>query len=208
MVSTLLALVMALSAYAPTVAAVDDVPVGRVTVDIISANGSGCPVGTTEVEVAADNSEFALIHRSYVAKVGVGAAATDFRKNCQIILNVKVPAGYTYGIIRADYRGRLSLQPGAQAWQGANYYFQGEAATVRRIHPFQGPLRDDWATTDTVEPGAVVYAPCNEQRYFNINTHLRVGAGTSNPQTTASWISMDSPDRNPNNRYRFAWKRC
>lgn len=206
MVSTLLALVMALCANAPTVAAVDDVPVGRVAVDIISANGSGCPVGTTEVQVAADNSEFALIHRSYVAKVGAGAGATDFRKNCQIVLNVKVPAGYTYGIIRADYRGRLSLQAGAQAWQGANYYFQGDAVTVRRIHPFQGPMRDDWATTDTVEPGAVVYAPCNEQRYFNINTHLRVGAGTSGQ--AASWISMDSPDRNPNSRYRFAWKRC
>jgi hypothetical protein len=206
MVSTLLALVMALCASTPAVAAVDEVPVGRVTVDIISANGSGCPVGTTEVEVAADNSEFALIHRSYVAKVGAGAGATDFRKNCQVTLNVKVPSGYTYGIIRADYRGRLSLQAGAQAWQGANYYFQGDSVTVKRIHPFQGPMHDDWASTDTVEPGAVVYAPCNEQRYFNINTHLRVSAGTSG--SASSWISMDSPDRNPNARYRFAWKRC
>ncbi|MET0237634.1 MAG: DUF4360 domain-containing protein [Kibdelosporangium sp.] len=208
MVSTLLAFVMALSANVPTAAAVHEVPVGRVAVEIVTANGSGCPAGTTEVEVAADNSEFALIHRNYVARVGVGAGATDLRKNCQLAVNVKVPAGFTYGIIRADYRGRISLQPGAQAWQGANYYFQGDSATARRVHPFQGPLHDDWATSDTVDPGAVVYAPCGEQRYLNINTQLRVSAGTSNPQTTASWIAMDSPDRNPNNRYRFAWKRC
>ncbi|MBP2325177.1 hypothetical protein JOF56_005562 [Kibdelosporangium banguiense] len=208
MLSSVLAVVMALCANAPTVAAVDEAPVGRVTVDIVSANGSGCPVGTTEVAVASDNSEFTLVHRNYVARVGVGAGATDFRKNCQITVNVKVPSGYTWGIVRAEYRGRISLQAGAQAWQGANYYFQGDSTTVKEIHPFQGPLRDDWVTTDSVDPGSVVYAPCDDQRYLNINTHLRVSAGTSNPQTTSSWISMDSPDRNPNSRYRFAWKRC
>lgn len=208
MISTLLALVAALSVNAPTVTAADDVPVGRVTVDVVTANGSGCPAGTTEVTVADDNSEFTIAHRSYVARVGVGADPTDFRKNCQLSLDVRVPSGFTFGIVRADYTGRISLAAGAQAWQGANYYFQGDSDTDRRVHAFNGPLRDDWATTDTTNPGQVVYAPCDAHRLLNINTALRVSAGTSNPQVTSSWISMDSPDRNPNSRYRFIWKRC
>lgn len=208
MISSLLALALAISLGAPAASAESDVPAERVRVDIISVNGSGCPAGTTEVDVSDDNLTFAVIHRSYVAKVGVGADPTDFRKNCQLVVDVKVPPGFTYGIVRADYRGKISLQAGAQALQRANYYFQGNAATTARSHPFTGPLRDDWHTTDIIDPGSVVYKPCGENRYFNINTELRVRAGTSDPKLTTSWISMDSPDRNPNNRYHFAWKRC
>lgn len=214
MIKMLLALVVALpiSAATPVSAAAAeaaDAPVGRVTVDVVSANGSGCPAGTTDVEVASDNSEFRIIHRGgYVARVGPGADPTDFRKNCQLILDIRVPSGFTFGIVRADYRGRVGLAAGARALQGASYYFQGDSNTVRRVHGFTGPLWDHWATTDTFDPGSVIFAPCDAHRYFNLNTELRVDEGTSNPQTTASWISMDSPDRNPNSRYRFIWKRC
>jgi hypothetical protein len=201
MITTLLALAMVFSAGAPPA----DAPPGRVPVAIVTANGSGCPSGTTEIDVADDNSTFAVIHRSFVAKAGAGAEVTDFRKNCQLVLDVNAPPGYTYGIVRADYRGYVNLQTGATALQRANYYFQGMSATEYRSHPFRGPLRDEWRTTDTVDPGSVVYAPCGENRYFNINTELRVYA---DPKAATSWISMDSPDRNPNSRYHFVWRRC
>jgi hypothetical protein len=205
MISTVLALVLAFSLAAPPAASADDTPLGRVTIDIVSVNGSGCPAGTTEIEVADDNSVFAVIHRSFIAKVGVGADPTDFRKNCQLALNVNVPPGFTYGIIRAEYRGFANLQAGALAQQRANYYFQGNPATAHRVHPFHGPLHDQWQTTDISDP---IFAPCDQQRLFNINTELRVNAGTSDPKTTTSSISMDTPDRNPNSRYQFVWKRC
>nr|WP_042191748.1 DUF4360 domain-containing protein [Kibdelosporangium sp. MJ126-NF4]CEL20264.1 putative secreted protein [Kibdelosporangium sp. MJ126-NF4]CTQ97490.1 putative secreted protein [Kibdelosporangium sp. MJ126-NF4] len=209
MITTMLALAVALSVPMGSAATAEEVPPGRVTVHVVTANGSGCPVGSTEVSVADDNSEFTFSHREgYVAKVGPGAEPTDVRKNCQLVLDVRVPAGFTFGIVRADYSGRISLAHGAQAWQGADYYFQGETPTARRVHPFNGPLRDNWSTTDLTDPSKVVYAPCGEDRFFNVNTAVRVNAGGSNPQTTASWISMDSPDRNPNGRFRFAWKRC
>ncbi|CAM3896726.1 DUF4360 domain-containing protein [Kibdelosporangium persicum] len=208
MITTLLALGVALSVTAPTVTAADDVPDGRVTVHVVTANGSGCPAGSTEVAVADDNSEFTVIHRSYVARVGAGADPTDSRKNCQLSLDVRVPAGFTFGIVRADYSGRISLAAGAQAWQSAYYYFQGDSSTDRRVHPFTGPMRDRWATTDTTNPGSVVFLPCGDSRYLNVNTALQVSSGSSNPEATSSWISMDSPDRNPTGRYRFLWKRC
>jgi hypothetical protein len=53
-----------------------------------------------------------------------------------------------------------------------------------------------------------VYHPCGEQRLFNINTELRVSAGTSNPATTTSFISMDSTDGSVETTYHFAWKAC
>jgi hypothetical protein len=203
MITTLLSLALAVS----PLAVVDDVPAGHVTVSIVSANGSGCPVGTTEVLVADDNSTFSVIHRGYVAKVGPGLDATDARKNCQLSLDVSVPAGFTFGIIRAEYRGHANLQDGATAQERANYYFQGNSQTETRVHNFRGPFNDEWQTVDTVDPASVVYAACSSDRLFNINTELRA-KGATTPATSTSSISMDSPDRNPNSRYTFVWKRC
>ena len=71
-----------------------------------------------------------------------------------------------------------------------------------------GPFEDDWQTTDTTDVAQLVYAPCGEQRNFNINAELRANAGTSNPQTTTSFISMDSTDGSIKTTYHFAWKTC
>ncbi|NUT92881.1 MAG: DUF4360 domain-containing protein, partial [Saccharothrix sp.] len=75
-------------------------------------------------------------------------------------------------------------------------------------HNYAGPLSDDWQATDTVEVAAIVYHPCGERRNFNINTELRVAAGTSNPATTTSFMAMDSTDGSVNTVYHFAWKTC
>ncbi len=212
MISTLLSLALATVAVVPQAAAPravgeDEVPIQRAIVEIVSVNGSGCPAGTTEVAVADDNLSFTVSHRSFIAKAGGGAEPTDARKNCQLALDVFAPKGFTFGIASAEYHGFINLQSGATAAQRALYYFQGSANTTVRTHPFKGPLRDDWQTVDTTDPGSIEYAPCGNDRLFNINTELRVNAGSSNPSAT-SWISMDNPDRNPVVRYHFAWKRC
>jgi hypothetical protein len=206
MISTLLCLAMTVSCVgAPQPADAAEVPTSPVSVRVVSANGSGCPQGTTDVAVASDNSEFTVTHHGYVARAGAGADPTDARKNCQLALDVEVPAGFAFGIVLADYRGAAVLRDGAHATQRASYYFQGSASTAAKSHPFHGPFADQWQTTDIADP--VVYASCANDRLFNINTELRVSVGTSNP-ALGSFISMDAPDRNPNAHYKFAWKRC
>lgn len=204
MITTVLALALAAFVTTPQ-AAVDEVPAGHVTVDVVSVNGSGCPVGTTEVAMADDNSELTVTTHGFAAKVGPGVDATEGRKNCQLALSVNVPSGFTFGITRADYRGEVSLRDGAVAVQRASYYFQGNSDTTVRSHPFRGPIDDNWQTSDVTDPGSVIFAPCGTDRLFNINTELRVTAGGSGGTSS---ISMNAPDNNPNAHYHFVWKRC
>ncbi|WP_447007634.1 DUF4360 domain-containing protein [Saccharothrix isguenensis] len=53
-----------------------------------------------------------------------------------------------------------------------------------------------------------MYHPCGEQRLFDINTELRVGAGTSDPTRTTGFTSTDSTDGSVETTYLFAWKTC
>jgi hypothetical protein len=76
--------------------------------------------------------------------------------------------------------------------------------TRRKTHNWRGPLSDDWQATDKVEVAAIIYHPCGERRSFNINTELRVSAGSSDPKTTTSFMTMDSTDGSINTTYQFA----
>ena len=183
-------------------------PTDRIVIDVVTVNGSGCPAGSAAVAVAPDNTAFTVTYSQYTAMVGVGSLPTDFRKNCQINLRVHVPQGFTYAIAKAVFRGFASLKPGATALERANYYFQGQTTTPYASHPFAGPVEDDWQAEDTTDLAALVYAPCGEQRLFNINTELRVNAGSSNPAKTTSFITMDSTDGDISTTYHFAWKTC
>ncbi|MCZ7459582.1 DUF4360 domain-containing protein [Streptomyces sp. WMMC940] len=182
-------------------------PPDKIVIEIATVNGSGCKPGTAAVAVSPDNTAFTVTYSDYLAQVGGGASPVDFRKNCQLNLIVHVPHGFTYAVASADYRGYASLQRGATAVQQASYYFQGSPDTAARSHPYSGPYDDNWQATDETEWGQLVWAPCGVKRNFNINTELRVKAGTSSPSKT-SFMTMDSTDGEINTIYRLAWKEC
>ncbi|GAA2649699.1 DUF4360 domain-containing protein [Paractinoplanes durhamensis] len=182
-------------------------PSDKMTIALVGLNGSGCAPGTASVLTAQDNTAFTVLYSEYTAQAGKGAAPDEFRRNCQIALNVQVPSGYTYAIAKTDYRGYLNLAPGAWALQQANYYFQGYSQTARARHNFNSGNNGDWQTTDLVGLESYSWAPCGEKRYLNINTELRVGTGSSNGQTL-NLITMDSTDTAIGTIYHLAWKRC
>lgn len=199
-----------LTSFTPAAFADESVPppTAKITIDLLTVNGSGCPLGTAAVAVSQDNTAFTVTYSEYLAQVGVGAKPTDMRKNCQLNMRVNVPSGFTYAIAQADYRGYANLAAGAKGIERANYYFQGMSPTAFINHNYNGPYDDNWQATDKVDVASLVYAPCGEKRNFNINTELRVDKGTSNPATTTSFMAMDSTDGAINTTYHFAWQKC
>ncbi|WP_210589353.1 DUF4360 domain-containing protein [Streptomyces sp. GESEQ-35] len=203
----LAALLMAtLPAHAAPSSIVDPPP-DKIVIDVATVNGSGCPQGTAAVAVSEDNTAFTVTYSEYLAQAGGNSDPTAFRKNCQLNLIVHVPQGFTYAIASADYRGFAALQSGASATQRASYYFQGSPQTAYRSHPFSGPLNDNWQATDSTDWAQLVWAPCGVQRNFNINTELRVAAGSTSADKV-SFMTMDSTDGDISTVYHMAWKEC
>jgi hypothetical protein len=210
-VLTLLAPALFVASPASAVGFLDDPvppPTDRIVIDLVTVNGSGCPAGTAAVAVSPDNTAFTVTYSEYLAQVGVGAKPTDFRKNCQLNVAVHVPQGFTYAIARADYRGFAALEQGASAVQRASYYFTGQSQTTYATHTYRGPLIDNWQASDEADIASMVYHPCGALRNLNINTELRVMAGSSDTTSTTSFISMDSTDGSITTVYHFNWRRC
>ncbi|MEV5719181.1 DUF4360 domain-containing protein [Amycolatopsis mediterranei] len=192
---------------APVDATADSAPSEKITLDIKTINGSGCPAGTAtaSADVASDNTSFTVRYTNFTAKAGGGVSALEGRKNCQINVLVHVPQGFTYAIAEVEYRGFAHIESGASALEQANYYFTGTSPTARVRHTFPGPFHGVWRATDTTDVAELVFAPCGESRNLNINAELRADAGSS---SAGSYIEMDSEHASVDTIYHFAWKTC
>lgn len=211
MIQAMATVCVALSMVSPPAvvpkAADETEPPEAVTVDIVTVNGTGCPRDATAIAVSEDNTAFTVTYSQYRAQVGKRTRPADRRRNCQIAAKVFMPNGYTYAIVRADYRGYAELAAGAVAWEQANYYFQGQSLTAQRRHSIVGPYADDWYASDVADMRDRVWAPCGAKRLLNINTSLRVDPGTSGRSQT-SYIDMESTDVDFSTIYHLAWKKC
>jgi hypothetical protein len=176
---------------------------GKVTVEVVANNGSGCAAGTATVVSNADDTGFRVRYRDFVARAGSDASAIERRKNCQLSVLVGIPDGWTVAIASANYRGRASLQAGASALQRTNYYWQGSSESHRSDHTFAGPFSGTWAAWDAAP--VLLYAPCDAQRVLNVNTELRVDAGTS---AGTSAMSMSATEGDVETLFNFSWSRC
>ena len=173
-------------------------PGGAVTVATV--NGSGCPAGTASVATAADGSSFTVTYSAFRAEGD--DTGTEFRRNCQISVQVSHPANLTFAITGADHRGTGHLAAGASGEQLTTYYVQGSSASTPVSHAFTGPFDGGWQTSDVIDPAALRYAPCGEDRNLNLNTELRVDAGTA---TGSNWLAMRST---LTGSYRLTWRSC
>jgi hypothetical protein len=180
-------------------------PSERITLDVQTVNGSGCPAGTANVSMLSDNTGFKITYNAFRAEDGGNADPTDFRRNCQVNLLVHVPQGFTFAVARADYWGKAHLESGATALERSNYYYQGSSENNFVDHTFAGPLNGTWRATDITQTADLVYAPCGATRSLNINTELRVNSGTS---TAKSFISMRASDGDVYTLVQFQWEQC
>jgi hypothetical protein len=180
-------------------------PSEKITLDVQTVNGSGCPLGTASVAMLSDNTGFKITYAAFRAEDGGNAGVTDFRKNCQVNLLVNIPQGFTFAVDRADYWGKAHLESGATALERSNYYYQGSSENNYVDHTFRGPLDGTWRATDITQTADLVYAPCGAVRGLNINTELRVNSGTS---TAKSYITLRASDGEVYTLVQFHWKHC
>ncbi|GAA4535975.1 DUF4360 domain-containing protein [Amycolatopsis samaneae] len=182
---------------APPAVAPQDPPPERVIIDVATINGPGCRPGTTEVSVAPGNTAFTVSHRDFSAKVGAHLPEID-RRNCRLGLNIHLPAGFTYGLRHAEHTGEAVLAAGAEGtFRGASYFATDSAPPVIR-RTFRGPLNESWTVGADIE----LDKPCGLPGFLNLNTEVRLRAGTSGKGTPVSWVTLDR------STYQLTWRTC
>jgi hypothetical protein len=173
----------------------------------ISANGSGCPLGSVGTDISPDAKAFTLTFSDYAAEMGPGIPLSESRKNCQLTVSMNIPSGWSYTLLKVDYRGFASLDPGVVSQQRSTYYFQGASGRTSSgtlYTNMYGPTSRDFLISDDIEIRDLVWSPCGVTRSLNINTELRV----SGPRGQRGYVTQDSIDGELTHTYLIQWRRC
>ena len=185
------------------------VPADDITIEDISYNGSGCPLGTVMDNVSEDKQAFTLTFAEYIAETGPDYSPSDGRKNCQITLSLKVPQGWQFSIGSFDYRGWLYADKGIRAEHNTSYYFQGSSQTARFRERISGPFFDDYQFTENVGIESLVWSRCGVERALNINTAISVRNTRKSKYPDAEGaMGTDSIDGQIQQIFGISWRRC
>lgn len=112
---------------------------------------------------------------------------------CNIRIPLNLPAGYSMGVYRMDYRGFVHAETGG-ARVALDYGF-GRAEPRRHVHAFDRATDGDFAFTDTVPAGQMRRAGCGEKAALDLTATLML---PRNRDAGESQLTLDSIDGNTN----------
>ena len=176
-------------------------PPAFATIRSLSWAGSGCPAGTVAGNLAPDLTAFTLLFDSYVAEIGPGLPLSLSRRNCQILVDLDSPQGWSYSVFDFDYRGFANIPSGVSGILESKYFFQGQSYTARLATTLRGPRNGDYQIRDSLPLDAVVWSPCGAQRGLLINVAVRLENHSGNSNARGS-ITLVTPV------YGLQWRRC
>lgn len=176
-------------------------------VQVVKAGGSGCPAGSTTVDIAGDN-RFSVIYDKFFAWTGPGSTPPDQKKFCQVVIDVDVPPGLTYTIVDITHRGSADVVKGAYAYQRAAYYWTGESQTGYAESDIWGPFNGAWSFSDVLKTVKLDPHPCGSAANLNAKLDLGVKATTKEAKKQESSISHDTTDGKFTTVFQIKWQHC
>jgi hypothetical protein len=159
-------------------------------VDVVTINGTGCPLNSGAVEVSEERNRLVVEYSDFMAASGPGLTAGNARRNCQMMLDITAPDGYTFAVSSLRMEGTADLPDGTTAVVKTNSYFQGSTASLSLQEKITGPSRDDWAFTLDVPLVSRVYKPCGEDnRLLAVNNQVQLNGVTTG--TTVASVTVE-----------------
>ena len=170
----------------------------------VKANGTGCPAGTWNTELAADGKTFTTTFSAYETEVDRLTAVSV--KDCNLAIKLHSPQGLSFSVQSFYYQGYAFLEKGQSARQTAQYYFQGDPVNAGNARTdIKGPYDDEYLFEDNVGITDTVWSPCGTSRDLNIVTRLRLQ--NSSPKKDG-YANLSSVDGTAKLVLKLAWREC
>jgi hypothetical protein len=173
-------------------------PPGAGGIESIKYVGTGCEVGTT-TDISEDKQAVTSIYSQFVADAGSGADPANVTKNCLIMMQIDVPAGWQYSIETAVDRGFVGIERDVTATRQSLYMISGIPAYVVPTARFKGEMSDGYEMIDVSAEKPWSWSPCGGGQALWIATQVEVK--NANRQR-GGLITVDSSDA------ELQWRRC
>ncbi len=183
-----------------------------VTVRGVRLNGSGCGPATASAVTTADGKTLSIIFDNYLAEIGNGSSnptAMSVQKDCRVMIDVDVPAGFQYALEQTDYRGFVAMPASAYGYHRFVQNVPSQPIVSMREAQLKGPINQNYQVTIRQKPGRYIYSACNSKtQTIDLMSQLMVGYLPNTKDRSIAMINLDTIDTNVSSSFQLSWRRC
>jgi hypothetical protein len=210
--------VLAVTAYGQ-----DDFPANEVRIESIQHAGSGCRPGSVASNISPDAMAMTVLFSDYIVDTS-DRNGRPARKNCDLQIKLKVPAGWAFSILGHHVRGFVSLEEGTIATQGTTVTPLRGAGARHALDDLKipGAFDGDYENFSEVAITRANWFACSTGvQELSLNTFISVrpragftnndgdrdnpGLGRNFP---VGMITIDSVDNAIGQTYSLSWRKC
>ena len=166
---------------------------------------NGCVAGAYSVVTTDDGTTLSVLFDNFI--VTSGAAGGTVTNTCSIHIPLNLPAGFSLGVYRVDYRGYSHLSGQQSAGLSVDYALGPHQNSRRFQRRLPGAHEGDFLYSENIGAGLMKRVGCGQAAVLDLTATLEV---QSVPQASAAVAALDSVDGAPAGGiiYRFNLRRC
>lgn len=170
---------------------------------------NGCPAGSYSLVMSPDGTTLSIMFDQFtVASSGASVSGMQ-RKVCRISAPLNLPADYSIGVYKVDYRGFAKLAAKQESELDVQYFLGPRNNQHGRVfkRKIKGPHEDDYLFTETIGAGQMKRVGCGTAAVLNVSITLGVDGNLSAGEAMAS---LDTTDAVPGGAlvYHLNLKKC
>lgn len=180
---------------------------GAVAKSPAATDTSGCSAGTYSVVNSADGTTLSILFDNFSITTAADSAAGQSRISCTMQVPLNLPAGYTLGLYKVDYRGYSHLADKQYSELFVDYAL-GKNNKSRNFHrKIKGASDGDFFFTEAIGVGLMKRVGCGETAVLNVAAALELNTSA---QPGEAMVALDSVDGAPKGGliYHFDLKKC
>ena len=178
-------------------------PPGTVTIQNVTYNGSGCPLGSVAYSITPDRTSVELLFSKFAAELDTKTTQFSSQTNCSVSVQLKYPSGWSVSWDRVEQRGFVDLSGGAQGQIRSRFYIPGDGGfDVNRVYNF--PANDVVDYTEVQDAISDVFTQCGAQVPLDVDTRIRL-YGTPTGYNT---VTVDSETTKVRTLLHLTWQQC
>lgn len=170
---------------------------------------NGCPAGSYSIVMSPDGTALSIMFDQFTVASSGAAVSGMQRKVCRISAPLNLPADYSIGVYKVDYRGFAKLAAKQESELDVQYFLGPRDNQHGRVfkRKIKGPHQDDYMFTETIGAGQMKRVGCGTAAVLDVSITLGVDGNLSAGEAIAS---LDTTDAVPGGAlvYHFNLKKC
>ena len=162
-----------------------------VSLPVLAEEANGCPEGSYSIVMSPDGTTLSILFDQFTLESSsISADSGKQRKICRISSPLNLPANYSIGVYKVDYRGFAKLVAKQEAGLDVQYFLGPHDNEHGRVfkRKIKGPHEDDYLFTETIGAGQMKRVGCGTAAMLNVRITLSSMATCAPVMQCHLWI--------------------